>query len=103
MSFYGQSLVYVYTSLFVYLALTFVGFMDDYLKVFKRNSKGLSIANKLLCQALITIIASLFLLLVPESSHQIRELWMPFYKFIVVEQLPLIIFSLSFYCFSGCK
>lgn len=38
--------VYVYTSLFVYLGLTFVGFMDDYLKVFKQNSKGLSSAKK---------------------------------------------------------
>ena len=42
--------VYVYTSLFVYLALTLVGFLDDYLKVFKQNSKGLSSVKKLLSQ-----------------------------------------------------
>ncbi|MFL2835492.1 MAG: phospho-N-acetylmuramoyl-pentapeptide-transferase [Coraliomargaritaceae bacterium] len=89
--------VYVYTSLFVYLGLTFVGFMDDYLKVFKQNSKGLSSAKKILGQAVIAAIAALVLLSVPESSEQIRELWIPFYKFIVVEQLPLIVFFPFFF------
>ena len=89
--------VYVYTSLFVYLGLTFVGFMDDYLKVFKQNSKGLSSAKKILGQAVIAVIAALVLLSVPESSEQIRELWIPFYKFIVVEQLPLIVFFPFFF------
>ena len=89
--------VYVYTSLFVYLALTLVGFLDDYLKVFKQNSKGLSSVKKLLSQAVIAVVASLVLLSVPESSEQIRELWVPFYKFIVVEQLPLLVFFPFFF------
>ncbi|MGB0374566.1 MAG: phospho-N-acetylmuramoyl-pentapeptide-transferase [Opitutales bacterium] len=89
--------VYVYTSLFVYLALTVIGFLDDYLKVFKQNSKGLSGPKKLLAQAVIAGIASFILLSVPESSEKIRELWIPFYKFIVVEQLPLIVFFPFFF------
>jgi phospho-N-acetylmuramoyl-pentapeptide-transferase len=81
----------------VYLALTVIGFLDDYLKVFKQNSKGLSGPKKLLGQAVIAVIASFILLSVPESSEKIRELWIPFYKFIVVEQLPLLVFFPFFF------
>lgn len=83
--------VFVYTSLFVYLGLTFVGFIDDYLKVFKKNTQGLSSSKKLVGQGIIAIIALMSLLSVPESSETVRELWVPFYKDIVVEQLSLFV------------
>ena len=40
--------IYVVTALAVYSILTIVGFMDDYLKISKKNSKGLSGKYKLL-------------------------------------------------------
>jgi phospho-N-acetylmuramoyl-pentapeptide-transferase len=89
--------VYVYTSLLVYLGLTLIGFVDDYLKVFKQNSKGLSSAKKLLGQGVVAGITSLILLSVPESSEQIRELWVPFYKYVAIEQLPLVLFFPFFF------
>ena len=89
--------VYVYTALFIYFALTVLGFLDDYLKVFRQNSKGLSGIKKLIAQALITCLACLILLLIPESSERIRELWIPFYKGILVEQLPIFIFVPFFF------
>ena len=94
--------VYVYTALFVYFSLTIVGFLDDYLKVYKKNSKGLSGLNKLLAQGVISLIASIALLSFPESSDHIRELWVPFYKYILVEQIPIILFFiLVFIVLSG--
>ena len=45
----------------------------------------------------LTLIASLVLLSVPESSEQIRELWIPFYKYVAVEQLPLVLFFPFFF------
>ncbi|MDP4693718.1 MAG: phospho-N-acetylmuramoyl-pentapeptide-transferase, partial [Opitutales bacterium] len=72
--------VYVYTALLVYLGLTVIGFLDDYLKVSKANSKGLPGRWKLVGQAALTGLALLLLLSAPESAERMRELWVPFYK-----------------------
>ena len=72
--------VYVLTALTVYLGLTVIGFLDDYLKVTRQNSGGLPGRWKLLGQALLTALALCLLLSVPESADKMRELWVPFYK-----------------------
>lgn len=83
--------VYVYTALVIYLGLTLIGFLDDYLKVVKRNSKGLSGRWKMLGQALLTLIALFMLLNSPDSSAQMRELWVPFYKEVVISEMSLFL------------
>jgi len=82
--------VYVYTALLVYLGLTLIGFLDDYLKVAKRNSAGLPGRWKLAGQALLTALALVLLLSFPESADRMRELWVPFYKEVLVERMPLV-------------
>jgi phospho-N-acetylmuramoyl-pentapeptide-transferase len=79
--------VWVLISLFVYTALTAVGFRDDYLKVVKKNRNGISSREKMAWQTLITVIALAGLLLHPLSSEKIRELWVPFFKY------PVLIFA----------
>lgn len=81
--------VYVYTALVIYLGLTLIGFLDDYLKVVKRNSKGLSGRWKMLGQGLLTLIALFMLLNSPDSSAQMRELWVPFYKEVLISEMSL--------------
>lgn len=81
--------VYVYTALIVYVGLTIIGFLDDYLKVVKRNSAGLAGRWKLAGQATVTGLALLLLLSFPESSEKVRELWVPFYKDVVMTGMPL--------------
>ena len=49
--------VYVCTALITYALLTIVGFADDYLKVSKKNSKGLPGRYKLVGQLFATIVA----------------------------------------------
>ena len=71
---------YVLTALFVYLGLTLLGFIDDYLKVVQRSSRGLPGRYKLIGQAFITIGSLTILLVVPETSQKMRELWVPFTK-----------------------
>lgn len=83
--------VYVITSLLVYGGLTLLGFVDDYLKVTQRSSRGLPGRWKLIGQGLLTALALLLLMSVPESAAKMRELWVPFHKAILVEQMPLII------------
>ena len=79
--------VWVITALFVYTALTGVGFRDDYLKVVRKNKAGISSREKILWQTLITGIALTVLWFDPMSSRKIRELWVPFVKSPVFTEL----------------
>ena len=83
--------IYVYTALIIYLGLTVIDFLDDYLKVSQSNSKGLPGRWKLFGQALLTVIALVCLLSVPESASKMRELWVPFYKDVVISEMSLFI------------
>ncbi|MEM1221320.1 MAG: phospho-N-acetylmuramoyl-pentapeptide-transferase [Verrucomicrobiota bacterium] len=85
--------VYVYTGLLVYLGLTLIGFLDDYLKVSKKNSKGLPGRWKLLGQGLLTALALSIFLSFPESADRIRELWVPFYKEVLIERMPILLLA----------
>jgi len=72
--------VWVYVALFVYAALTGVGFWDDYLKVVRKNRNGISSRAKIFWQTVITAVALAVLTMHPASSEKIRELWVPFVK-----------------------
>ena len=85
--------VYVYTALVIYIGLTVIGFLDDYLKVSKATSDGLPGRLKLVGQAVLTGIALLMLLSVPESADKMRELWVPFYKEVVISEMSLLLLA----------
>ena len=72
--------VFVLTSIFVYLGLTVIGFADDYLKVSKKNSKGLPGRWKLVGQAVITVIVLWVLHIDSEIGARMAEMWVPFIK-----------------------
>ena len=72
--------IWVFVALFVYTALTAVGFRDDWLKVVHKNRHGISSREKIFWQTLVTIIALAVLLWHPASTDKIRELWVPFVK-----------------------
>lgn len=94
--------VYVYTALLVYLGLTIIGFLDDYLKIAKRNSRGLPGRWKLAGQLLLTLLALGLLLSFPDSSAKMRELWVPFYKDVLISAMPLwLLFPFLFLVLSG--
>ena len=97
--------VYVCTALLTYTMLTVVGFTDDYLKVSKKNSKGLPGKFKLLGQ-LITTGVALFLLLGPFANQlsgvgsdslgsvdKMREFWMPFVSYDDESCVPVLSLS----------
>jgi len=79
--------VWVVTSLFVYAALTGVGFRDDYLKAVKKNRDGISSREKMFWQTSITFAALLLLWFSDTSNAHIRELWLPFLK------SPVLVFA----------
>jgi len=74
------------TNQFIWLAvlsivwLGAIGFIDDYLKVTKKKSDGLSGRLKLAAQFALAGIVTAFFLLNPATEVQARELFVPFYK-----------------------
>ena len=100
--------IYVVTSMVTYIVLTFVGFTDDYLKISKKNSKGLPGRYKLLGQFFATGLA-LALLIGPlgeiltgvqekaiGSSFKMMELWVPFYKDVLITNMPIAVAFILF-------
>ena len=84
---WAEPKIWVVVALFVYTALTAVGFRDDWLKVVHKNRNGISSREKIIWQTLVTVIALAVLLWHPTSTTKIRELWVPFVKH------PVYVFS----------
>ncbi|MEM0967271.1 MAG: phospho-N-acetylmuramoyl-pentapeptide-transferase [Verrucomicrobiota bacterium] len=94
--------VYVVVAWIVYAGLTAIGFGDDYRKVIQKNADGISGRLKLLGQAILVAVVLSILLLHPETSETVRQLWIPFYKDIAVESLPLwVLFPFLFLVLAG--
>lgn len=81
--------IYIVTALLVYAGLTAIGFADDYLKVAKRQSKGLPGRYKLLGQFVVTLVALTLLLWHPDSADHVRQLWLPFLKDPIITVMPV--------------
>jgi phospho-N-acetylmuramoyl-pentapeptide-transferase len=69
--------IYVWLTLFIIGGFGLIGFIDDYKKIAKKNTKGLSARQKLFLQALLGMVVGLFLVNVPGFS---TELTVPFFK-----------------------
>ncbi|MCF7838577.1 MAG: phospho-N-acetylmuramoyl-pentapeptide-transferase [Candidatus Marinimicrobia bacterium] len=57
-----------------------IGFADDYLKITRRNSRGLHPRAKLLWQSVWVLLFMTALLLIPETAARTRQLMLPFLK-----------------------
>jgi phospho-N-acetylmuramoyl-pentapeptide-transferase len=70
---------FVWAGFWVLVATAVVGFIDDYRKIVKKNSKGLSARGKLFWQSLIALVAVFFLYYINQTPAGIT--WMlPFVK-----------------------
>lgn len=75
---------YIWICLFVMLGFGAVGFMDDYLKLTKKNSKGLSSRKKLLGQAVFSLAAVLMVQAVATPSLS-SHVSVPFFKNVLID------------------
>ena len=66
--------------LYVTLGLGALGFVDDYLKVAKKNSKGVSARGKLIVQWTVGLTAGWFLYYLPSHEGFFNVLQVPFFK-----------------------
>ena len=82
----------VWLVLFTLLYCGALGFWDDYLKVAKKNSAGVSEGTKLIAQAILAAIVTAYFVFNPAIEVQARELFMPFYKDPVILNLGAFTF-----------
>jgi len=73
-----------------------LGFWDDYLKVSKKNSAGVSERTKLIAQSILAIIVTAFFLLNPAVEVQARAVYVPFSKGPMIANLG-VLGTLGFY------
>ncbi len=94
---------FVWTVLFVFVGLGAVGFVDDYQKVARRNSKGMSARAKIAGQLCVALVAGLYLYTNPATSDYIRELHMPFRKEPVLEDMGWLCLPFFALVVVGCS
>jgi phospho-N-acetylmuramoyl-pentapeptide-transferase len=75
---------YIWVVLFVTVGFGTLGFLDDYFKISKQNSKGISGKGKLLFQILISLIACLMIQSISGPTF-ISHLAVPFFKHLLID------------------
>lgn len=94
---------FIGTLVFVTIGTGLLGFVDDYLKVTKRTSAGVSGRVKLFAQFGIALAAVLYLYLRPETSSYLRQLYVPFLKDPVIEDMKFFAVLLLPVVVVGCS
>jgi phospho-N-acetylmuramoyl-pentapeptide-transferase len=90
---------YVWVVLFVLVSFGWIGFVDDYRKVIRKDPKGLIARWKYFWQSLFAIATALFLYMTAERPAE-TALLVPFLKD-VMPQLGLIFLALSYFVIVG--
>jgi phospho-N-acetylmuramoyl-pentapeptide-transferase len=85
----------VWLLLFSIVYCAALGFWDDYLKITKKNSAGISERTKLIGQFALALIVAAFFLTNPAINVQAKALYVPFYKDPLVPSLG--IFAVVFF------
>lgn len=86
---------YVWLVLFVTLGFGAIGWRDDYLKLYLKNSKGLSARHKYLFQSIIAFVAAFYLYFTATLPVE-TELLIPFFKHVAIALGPIFIFLTYF-------
>ena len=80
---------YIWVVLSVTIGFSLIGFFDDYLKIKKKNSDGLSSKQKIFFQSLIAFLAMSYLYysaeIIPETSFIV-----PFFKDLIIPMSPFV-------------
>ena len=88
--------LFTWVSLFSVIGFGLIGFFDDYLKVYKKNSAGLQAKFKFIAQILLSTVIVTFIYVNRTDTSTL--LYIPFFKFPVLD-LSYLLYPLSVYCF----
>lgn len=92
---------YIWVALFVTMGFGAIGCVDDYRKITKKNTKGLSARLKLMYQSVIALAAILFLYFTANSGSE-TQLVIPFCKSVVIH-LGLFYILFSYFVVVGAS
>ncbi len=93
--------IYVWLCLLVYTVLTLLGFWDDYLKVSKKNAKGLDSKWKWLVEAILAFVVLLLLLGSEVRIDHILDISVPFLKEPLYYAIPYWVLFIFFLLVMG--
>jgi phospho-N-acetylmuramoyl-pentapeptide-transferase len=97
---------YVWVTLFVTIGFGAIGFFDDYKKLTKRSSAGLSSRGKLLAQIAISAIAAYAIIWLTRDASIKTALAVPFFKNVLIElgwPLALPFVALAVFVITGAS
>ncbi len=94
---------FVHALIFVTLTTGALGFVDDYLKVTRKNSVGVRGKVKLLVQFAVSFVAVGYLYFHPETGAFIRQLYLPSLKYPLIQDMGLFTFLLLPLVIVGCS
>jgi len=81
---------YVWIALVVTVWMGGIGFMDDYLKIVRRQSRGLIARYKLIWQFILGLALGGFLLWMPLSAYGSNQTMLPFFKDLSIVIVPFL-------------
>lgn len=93
----------VWLALFTVLYLGGLGFLDDYLKVVRKSSDGISSRLKFGLQCLLAVVITVFFAWEPSLSPHASELYVPFYKEPIIQSLGIFTFFLYLFVIVGAS
>ena len=86
---------YIWVLLMVATSFGLLGAIDDYLKVKRNNSRGISSVMKIICQIILSLVA-IFLLMKYGDNDHLKNLYFPFFKNLALHLglffIPFVIF-----------
>ncbi|MCX6910408.1 MAG: phospho-N-acetylmuramoyl-pentapeptide-transferase [Verrucomicrobia bacterium] len=85
----NPSVRFIWLTLFCLLWLAALGWLDDTMKVRKKERQGLGGWQKLTGQVALGLVVGAWLWLDLDTSKQVRELWLPFWKKPVIADIGL--------------
>lgn len=94
---------FVQSLIFVTLSTGALGFVDDYLKISRKNSVGVRGKYKLIVQFAVAFVAVGYLYFLPETSAYIRQLYLPSLKYPIFEDMGIFTFVLLPLVIVGCS
>ena len=74
---------YIWVVLFVTIAFALIGFLDDYIKISKKSSEGLSSRQKILLQIFFSFFTMLYLFYSAETPTETSFI-VPFFKDLII-------------------
>jgi len=93
----------VWVALFSVIYLGALGFIDDYLKVTKKSSDGISSRLKFILQCVLAATITVFFVVQPELSEHATRLFVPFAKEPIIQNMGIFTFFLYLFVIVGAS